>query len=317
VLADDPAILPFDERIHQKDDDSGVEKWAPVRILPSRGSPDKGFRDYVVPETFRLVGTMNDFDRAGLNHLSFAMQRRFAMIPVEAPSPELVKTIITNQLDKTSKNLGLDRQAWLVERKGRGRKPHSARAELVKAIEELHHLFAYVRDAKDGPGFGNLVSERIVGISIVLDAIRFVGEGLRASNPSILIDSGDSLAEVAEALVLSYLAIAVVLFVFPQLESVALTSDGHEDVLKQAVQHIRTALRVDHAKKKLAEPRLYRVAPSETGKSTGEQNLVLELKPAGSIDAYLMRELIKRFPERGESLRKLFENKPEDHGAAA
>src|SRR5205085_10507212 len=47
-----------------------------------------------VPEWWRMVGAMNDADKASLKRLSFAFMRRFAFVPVPLPSPQEFETLI-------------------------------------------------------------------------------------------------------------------------------------------------------------------------------------------------------------------------------
>jgi hypothetical protein len=52
---------------------------------------------YVIPNDWRLIATMNTFDKTSLYEMSYAFMRRFAFIPVTIPddiSPELVKNYL-------------------------------------------------------------------------------------------------------------------------------------------------------------------------------------------------------------------------------
>lgn len=42
--------------------------------------------EYVIPRDWRLIGTMNTFDKASLYEMSYAFMRRFAFIPVDVPA---------------------------------------------------------------------------------------------------------------------------------------------------------------------------------------------------------------------------------------
>jgi len=62
------------------------------------GEPDPGQPDvyaYRVPENWRIIGTMNTFDKASLYQLSYAFMRRFAFIDVPVPTDADYITIIT------------------------------------------------------------------------------------------------------------------------------------------------------------------------------------------------------------------------------
>lgn len=74
---------------------------APVRLLPpSRKTLDgwdqgagAGF-DFVLHPNWRVIGTMNIYDRASLYAMSLALMRRFAFIEVSVPAPALYDSLI-------------------------------------------------------------------------------------------------------------------------------------------------------------------------------------------------------------------------------
>lgn len=84
--------------------------------LPYRRRSDKGFRrvrlqigaglveediDAIqVPDWWRLIGAMNDADKAGLKRLSLAFIRRFAFIPIDLPEKEIYISILKAELDR-------------------------------------------------------------------------------------------------------------------------------------------------------------------------------------------------------------------------
>ncbi len=53
---------------------------------------------YVVTKTWRLLGTMNTYDKSSLQQLSYAFMRRFAFIEIPAPTNLEMKSIISNWL---------------------------------------------------------------------------------------------------------------------------------------------------------------------------------------------------------------------------
>ena len=73
----------------------------PVRLLPPANKDldgwDKGAEtgfDYVLHPNWRLIGTMNVYDRASLYSMSLALMRRFAFIDVNIPSEALYGALI-------------------------------------------------------------------------------------------------------------------------------------------------------------------------------------------------------------------------------
>ena len=72
VLSGQPVTLPYRDGHH------------PIRILPS-GYPAQSEKDYVIPQTWRVIGTMNVYDKASLFEMSYAFMRRFAFVDVGIP----------------------------------------------------------------------------------------------------------------------------------------------------------------------------------------------------------------------------------------
>lgn len=75
ALTGDPVTLSFT-----------AESGKQVVIRPE-ASEEVGKNDYeyIVPKDWRLIGTMNTFDKASLYEMSYAFMRRFAFIPVGIP----------------------------------------------------------------------------------------------------------------------------------------------------------------------------------------------------------------------------------------
>ena len=84
VLARDKVELPY------KDFKSG----RPIVIDPSSNGAASDPTTYYVPADWRLIGTMNTYDKASLYEMSFAFMRRFAFIHIDAPDldePSIMK----------------------------------------------------------------------------------------------------------------------------------------------------------------------------------------------------------------------------------
>ena len=89
VLANQPVTLPYKPAGHP----------APISIVPA-GTPIPPHTDAIaVPRHWRIVATMNDFDRSTLHKLSYALMRRFAFIEVEAAPDEVVHRLISGPGD--------------------------------------------------------------------------------------------------------------------------------------------------------------------------------------------------------------------------
>jgi hypothetical protein len=312
VLAGDAVELPFKKEMQDGDEAPSGKSGGlhPVRIAPEGENTETEF-DYLVPDTFRLIGTMNDADRSGLNNLSFALMRRFAIIPVEAPDESDVRDIVEEYIEETEKDLQLESTAWNVSERGTKRCRLGAEKESESteddgngydgSIEdELKFLFA-VDDSKTEQEFSNLVSDGVVGVSVIGDVIRFVGEGIRFGKEKHKLKKDDELwddiggrrkiGKLAENLTLSYLALATVLQIFPQLEALGMGADREQDTLRQAIRHIFEAFQVG----KTYDPLLMLRVRREDDK------YILESRD--TIAEFLFENLQTRFPQQAKDWR--------------
>ncbi|UPM53660.1 AAA family ATPase [Gottfriedia acidiceleris] len=89
ALTGDPITLPFT-----------AESGNQVMVRPQTlGNISKNDYDYMIPNDWRLIGTMNTFDKASLYEMSYAFMRRFAFIPVGVPkniTEELIVSYLTH-----------------------------------------------------------------------------------------------------------------------------------------------------------------------------------------------------------------------------
>jgi 5-methylcytosine-specific restriction protein B len=80
LLAGAPVELPYRRR-----DGSEFKR---IRLSHFAGPADSTLLEIVVPTDWRMIGTMNDADKASLKRLSLAFVRRFAFVPVGVPGPD-------------------------------------------------------------------------------------------------------------------------------------------------------------------------------------------------------------------------------------
>jgi MoxR-like ATPase len=66
----------------------------PISIVPPDGDAPANTDAVRVPEPWRLIATMNVFDRDLLFRLSYALMRRFAFIEVESPCTEVIAQLV-------------------------------------------------------------------------------------------------------------------------------------------------------------------------------------------------------------------------------
>jgi 5-methylcytosine-specific restriction protein B len=95
LLSGNTVTLPYRRR-----SDDG--KFRRVRLqVGSAVVEDKDADVIVVPAWWRIVGSMNDADKASLKRLSMAFVRRFAFVPIDLPVPAIYEAIIRAAVDKT------------------------------------------------------------------------------------------------------------------------------------------------------------------------------------------------------------------------
>ncbi|WP_445219338.1 AAA family ATPase [Bradyrhizobium sp. Pa8] len=65
-----------------------------IQLAMEEATADEALEIIRVPNWWRIIGSMNDADKASLKRLSYAFIRRFAFIPVMVPSAEVYKGLI-------------------------------------------------------------------------------------------------------------------------------------------------------------------------------------------------------------------------------
>lgn len=87
VLSGQAVTLPYRDGYHA------------IRILPA-GSLPQSDRDYVIPSTWWVIGTMNVYDKASLFEMSYAFMRRFAFVDVSIPDDATFQTILDKFMER-------------------------------------------------------------------------------------------------------------------------------------------------------------------------------------------------------------------------
>jgi hypothetical protein len=227
--------LPFEKTIEDNaEDKDGRTKPMPMPIvvLPEIAGKQlqsfDGYPIYSVQSKFRIIGTMNDADASRLNQLSYAFQRRFNIIRIDAPNSNSIKDLISNRFKKNIDELqGTTRSIY-----------RQLTNDTVKenSVEVLSKVFA-----TDGTNF-DLIKQKVVGVAQVLDVIDFIIEGV-SSERGIQLTAGEGLNTISPTikshLIKSYVAMALTMSVFPQL--MALTGYDQHDELEKAVKCILNA----------------------------------------------------------------------------
>jgi MoxR-like ATPase len=84
VLANQPVILPYKRAGHPE----------PIAIVPAGAPTPPGTDPISVPRHWRIIATMNEFDKETLHRLSYALMRRFAFIEVPPAPDHVVRSLI-------------------------------------------------------------------------------------------------------------------------------------------------------------------------------------------------------------------------------
>jgi MoxR-like ATPase len=198
VLAGQQVELPYTVGEHQ------------VRVMPAAvndldtwvpDSVSSGF-DYVVHPNWRIIATMNVYDRSTLFAMSFAFMRRFAFVDCGLPSS-------TQYMDL--------RKKWLEE--------EIPKEEMGKVEDKLDQLFDL-----SSP----LMQRRELGPAIARDMIRYLGAGWR---PAAANEAGNDAADTGKPPGLSeLLAEAFLLYAVPQLDG--LDQDGILAIYGDIAKHL-------------------------------------------------------------------------------
>jgi MoxR-like ATPase len=154
----------------------------PIVLLPPGSSVDEELEHPIfLMQDWRMIGTMNTFDKASLFQLSYAFMRRFAFVEVPVPTPALYVQLLTN--------------------KGTSELSQMQPAERAEVISLLCALFAS-EENWSLPRIGALV-----GPSIPLDMLRYIKERFD-------IDSKREVTTEPKTAVLE----AIEMYFYPQLE---------------------------------------------------------------------------------------------------
>ena len=183
---------------------------------------------YVVPDSFRIICTMNDADAGMLNQLSFALQRRFSIVRVESPEKTQIENIIINKIN-TEWDYYSSKSNQNESKKNLGRTMLPESKEwLIRIAKELF--------VPKNNGF-DFLSSHVIGIGQVVDIIRITIEGISCS-PEFKFDSADK--EARMGLFKSVAANAVVMKILPQLSSYIHNQEDINNVFAPALKLLKT-----------------------------------------------------------------------------
>jgi tetratricopeptide (TPR) repeat protein/MoxR-like ATPase len=181
----------------------------PVRILPP-AKPGEGVAeparawiprqatsiyDYVMHPNWRIVGTMNVYDKSTLFQMSFAFMRRFAFVDVDPPEDKFFFYLVDKWLD--------EQKVPVVRAEGdKACAGWGVCSDIQKHFRRLLHLKR--EENTDLTGENALMHQRMLGPAIVKDMIEYIGDRHRV--------------EQDEARLHDILGEALLLYVIPQLD---------------------------------------------------------------------------------------------------
>ena len=146
----------------------------PVRILPAKAwnlhkddHPDN--YTYVIHPNWRVIGTMNVYDKSSLFNLSFAFMRRFAFIEIEIPDYQIYQNMLLTTQEK----------GWFAKWKDHKKDE--------QVLNELRSKFLDLLRLKDVDGtppvltelgltINPLMSYRAIGPAIIKDMVDYIGD---------------------------------------------------------------------------------------------------------------------------------------------
>ncbi len=209
----------------------------PVRILPPverrpAGNPPPGWwipagvKDgdfsYVIHPNWRIIGTMNVYDKSSLFQLSFAFMRRFAFVEVELPGDGEYRALLGDWLQQEYPGLGLELSQAI-------RDQFQRLLWQVTAPVEYQALFP-----GQLPSENPLMRHRAIGPAIARDMLAYIAQRLEDSAPPAALPPAPAGANPAPdprlALLPACFAEACGIYIVPQL-------DGLEH---QAIKNIYT-----------------------------------------------------------------------------
>jgi len=191
----------------------------PVGVVPAKDDMREGYKDYKVPASFRMIGTMNDADRGQLATLSFALQRRFNTLYMDPPTSDTVKKIINNKFTSFREDIWGKDDKYLIDMKNLSK--NKSDMEFIKA--KYTTLFC----GNEGKAVKGLVSENVIGVSILLDSMKLGFEGLRNEEEKLKVgvdqkdDKKIPTREFFHHYMASWVAKSLVSLLFPQLGAVS------------------------------------------------------------------------------------------------
>jgi len=113
------------------------------------GSAESTESEYYVHPYWRMIGTMNDFDKSSLYKISYALLRRFAIIKIPTPKTIEILNIIKTQIPTCNLDKGLSKIVHISEYReiGPGIYLDMARYIINRCADPIAQTEEYTREA--------------------------------------------------------------------------------------------------------------------------------------------------------------------------
>ena len=122
---------------------------------------ERTYEDLVIPEDYRIIGTLNTADKHFLHTLSDALKRRFAIIELQIPTYDKKQNELYYVVKKALKDLENTSTTIKVDEPKKEIIP-SSDPEAVKILETLYLLMTYIREIKP------------LGTALLISMFRFI-----------------------------------------------------------------------------------------------------------------------------------------------
>ena len=193
VLSGQPVTLPFEK--------DGKIRIIPPNIQKDDKEKDEGFKDYKIDPTWKIIGTMNSYDKSFLYNLSYALMRRFSFIDMSIPKTKDYKNFLKGELK--NKNMKEKYKKLINE-------------TIMKTIEKIS-LDLKVRN---------------IGPAIMEDTINYIATRYNLDLPEHSEEKIDN-----KNLILEFLGEAYILNLLPQFEGLSEQNlENLEDIFKDIFQ---------------------------------------------------------------------------------
>ena len=176
VLSGQEVSLPYkvsskDARIMPANELTPGERYNRRNWIPE-GAGQESF-DYVIHPNWRIIGTMNIYDKSSLFQLSFAFMRRFAFVDVDPPSDTEYLKLIERWIDEFIRQPALEAQTQSLGQ---------ADADFKSLVNNLVHLIwieknpAQTTRQQSTPDQNPIMIRRTIGPAIIRDMLSYIGQ---------------------------------------------------------------------------------------------------------------------------------------------